>query len=87
MDFNKTVENKREFEIWLNKFNNQEIEANITGKITCICDFTYSLIELYRCYHCGLWLCPVCAKKHFGKRQKGTYTFKNYIKEKKNEKN
>jgi hypothetical protein len=24
--------------------------------------------QLYRCWHCGLWLCVRCARKHFGAR-------------------
>lgn len=34
------------------------------------CDFKpQSHLNLYRCFHCGLWLCPRCAEAHFGKRR------------------
>jgi hypothetical protein len=84
-DFHKLPENKQEYEAWMKKMAEQEIEAAKTGKVTCICNITYGLMWLYRCYYCGLWLCPVCAKKHFGKRPKGKYTYKVYFKEDDNE--
>ena len=28
--------------------------------------------QLYRCFHCDLWLCPMCARRHFGKGPRGS---------------
>ena len=81
-DFHKLPENKKEYEAWLEKQYEQLIESNtIDGEITCVCDLTYEIKYLYRCYYCGIWFCPVCAKKHFGKRPKGKFTYKEYCKE------
>lgn len=40
-----------------------------TGDILCICQRRVPIINMFRCYHCGLWLCPICAKEHFGERK------------------
>ena len=85
-NLHKVPENKREYENWLKKIAEQELESNtIDGEITCVCDLSYEIKYLYRCYYCGIWFCPVCAKKHFGKRPKGKFTYKEYCKEKNDE--
>ena len=38
-----------------------------TGEI-CRCSKRLMLIWMYRCWFCGKWLCPRCAKAHFGER-------------------
>ncbi len=87
-NFHKMPENKQEYEVWMKKTLQQEIEATaMECKITCICDLTYEIKHLYRCHDCGIWFCPVCAKKHFGKRPKGKYNYKDYFKENDNGKN
>ncbi len=86
-DFHKLPENRQEYTAWLEKIARQENEMFIMGEITCVCNMAYRPTQLYRCYHCGIWFCPVCAKKHFGKRPKGKYNYKNYFKEKENEQN
>ena len=45
--------------------------AEIKGKINCICGRKISVFSLFRCFHCGLYLCDRCAKKHFGKKPDG----------------
>ena len=36
-------------------------------KITCPdCERIISMINLYRCFQCGLWICGKCAPEHFG---------------------
>jgi hypothetical protein len=30
-----------------------------------ICLGAIGWMQLYRCFECGLWLCPACARKHF----------------------
>lgn len=40
-------------------------------KLSCFyCRKIYQLWQLYRCYHCGAYMCEKCAKDHFGKRPK-----------------
>lgn len=50
----------------------QEIRANITIevfkniRVTCPdCDKKMSMLFMYRCFQCGLWICVKCAPKHF----------------------
>ena len=86
-DFHKLPENKQEYEAWMKKLARQELESNKRDVVTCICGLLYEIKYLYRCYFCGVWLCSECAKKHFGERPKGKYTYKEYFKENKNDKN
>ncbi len=32
------------------------------------CKQGFELIKLFRCYHCGSYFCPNCARDHFGER-------------------
>jgi len=41
-----------------------------TGNILCICRRRIPIQNMFHCYHCGLWLCPMCSELHFGKRTK-----------------
>lgn len=35
-------------------------------KITCPdCHRQIGMINMYRCYQCGLWICKKCGEKHF----------------------
>ena len=34
--------------------------------VTCSCGKTVRLAMAFRCYFCGVWFCPTCAKEHFG---------------------
>ena len=38
--------------------------------ITCAggCERQQPLINMYRCYFCGRYYCPVCCRDHFGER-------------------
>ena len=33
------------------------------------CDRRPVLLKMYRCYFCGRYYCPACAKEHFGSRE------------------
>ena len=35
-------------------------------KVTCYCGRTVPVQYIYRCLECGVFLCRVCAVKHFG---------------------
>ena len=50
-----------------------EIKSSVTMevfnniKITCPdCQNKRSMMVMYRCFQCGLWICTKCAGKHFG---------------------
>lgn len=32
------------------------------------CNKEFSLLKLFRCYHCGSYFCPACSGDHFGER-------------------
>ncbi|MGE4486350.1 MAG: hypothetical protein AB7C95_00820 [Synergistaceae bacterium] len=34
-------------------------------RITCGCGRTVPLNAAYKCFYCGLWFCPACAREHF----------------------
>jgi rRNA maturation endonuclease Nob1 len=45
-------------------------EAARSGIVTCRgCDNPFPLIKVFRCYHCGSYFCPACARNHFGSRE------------------
>ena len=46
----------------------QMLEALRTGGVHCPCGRHLRLVDTFRCYHCGLWLCPACSPGHFGPR-------------------
>ena len=80
MSCHKLPENRQEYEVWMQKLSQQTQEAETGKEITCICELSFLVIYMYKCYYCGLWLCATCAKKHFGERPQGKYTYKNYFK-------
>ncbi|MCF6246899.1 MAG: hypothetical protein L3J69_06005 [Desulfobacula sp.] len=45
-------------------------QAAMLGKeIPCRgCEKDFSLLKLFRCFHCGSYFCPNCARDHFGER-------------------
>lgn len=50
---------------------NQQKEIIAQGKyeqVTCPCGWKLPSRLAYRCYFCGVFLCPSCAGKHFGER-------------------
>ncbi len=34
-------------------------------EVTCGCGKTVPVTAAYKCFYCGLWFCPTCAKDHF----------------------
>lgn len=45
----------------------QRKEAMATGAITCTCGRPpVPVIDMFRCYYCGVYHCPACAPSHFG---------------------
>jgi hypothetical protein len=38
--------------------------------VECVCGRARTIELLFRCYHCGLWYCEVCAPEHFGSEQR-----------------
>lgn len=48
------------------KIYSQCRELGVETKITCICERKIGAIHMFRCFYCDLWLCPRCAKEHFG---------------------
>ena len=52
-------------------------EAYSGEPVTCRgCDRKFELIKLFRCFHCGSYFCPHCARAHFGNRTGGRYEVK-----------
>ena len=37
------------------------------------CNSIFDLVKLFRCYHCGSYFCPNCAREHFGKREESLH--------------
>jgi predicted Zn-ribbon and HTH transcriptional regulator len=37
----------------------------IDTKMICSCGKSISLMHMHRCFYCGEWFCPDCAKTHF----------------------
>jgi hypothetical protein len=35
-------------------------------QVTCGCGRRVAIECMFRCYFCGIWFCPKCAKEHFG---------------------
>lgn len=35
--------------------------------ITCPCGWVRGITLMHKCLYCGVWLCTLCAEKHFGK--------------------
>jgi hypothetical protein len=52
-------------------------EAFAGEPVTCRgCDRKFELIKLFRCFHCGSYFCPHCARAHFGPRGGGRFKVK-----------
>lgn len=43
-----------------------EILTFFTPHATCVCGETVPVLEMYRCFGCGIYFCARCAAKHFG---------------------
>jgi hypothetical protein len=39
--------------------------------IECVCGRARPIEHLFRCFHCGLWFCEVCAHEHYGNEYDG----------------
>lgn len=45
-----------------------EIETGVSRpphRMPCACGKSISIVHMYRCRHCGFWLCTACATRHF----------------------
>ena len=76
---NQTPEQRHEVMVSFAKQYSQAFDAGVidcagkrkhkeTGEIFD-CPKRLMLIWMYRCWFCGRWFCPVCAKEHFGERK------------------
>lgn len=48
----------------------QQEAAGVTVRlatITCPCGRKRSVVKMYQCLYCKIWMCDPCAKQHFGK--------------------
>lgn len=34
--------------------------------VQCVCGRRKTIMQMFKCYYCGLVFCPVCAPEHFG---------------------
>jgi len=73
LNYHKKPETEEEYQELGDMNYQQGLEAIKTEKITCICGSPYDVFYMFRCYYCGLWLCPACAREHFGERPKGRF--------------
>ncbi|MEJ2248073.1 MAG: hypothetical protein P8Y70_00250 [Candidatus Lokiarchaeota archaeon] len=64
----------------------QQIPLSIFYSLKVICPDCgrkVGMINIYRCYQCGLFICGKCAEKHFGVKRKNNITItKGVINEK-----
>jgi len=45
----------------------EQSRDSMSGPPPCICcKASMPWRNLYKCYHCDLWFCPMCARPHFG---------------------
>jgi hypothetical protein len=54
--------------------NKQESQIEPDLELTCLCGTVSPLVDMYRCFFCGIWLCYNCAKEHFGDNKIGEET-------------
>lgn len=47
----------------------RSVYANHTGEMLCVCRRRIPIQFMHRCFHCGYYFCPACAKEHFGERK------------------
>jgi len=40
-------------------------QIDISQKMSCECGKHVSIVHMYRCFYCGQFYCPQCAKEHF----------------------
>lgn len=63
---NTPEENLEMYALQLKEFKVQGIPV-LGIKLTCgICKRGVGIINLYRCYECGLYICGKCCPDHFG---------------------
>jgi hypothetical protein len=43
-------------------------QVGTAARVTCGCGKTLPILLAYRCFWCGEWFCPACARDHFGPR-------------------
>jgi len=39
---------------------------HVEAKVTCPCGCRPTLVFAFHCFHCGLWFCGRCSRRHFG---------------------
>lgn len=43
----------------------QLLEVLQHGRVTCECGESIAVMHAYKCFYCGFWFCPACARLHF----------------------
>lgn len=43
----------------------QLLEVLQHGRVTCECGESIAVMHAYKCFYCGFWFCPACARIHF----------------------
>jgi len=66
MNFHEPPKNREECDKILTIVSIQVREVLRGDDITCICGRSMDSLHSWRCFHCGLWLCKMCATQHFG---------------------
>jgi hypothetical protein len=60
---------RAEYDAHVTRVRAAQTDARAGRLIACgDCGRRLRLLDLFRCYHCGAYICPACAPGHFGPR-------------------